>query len=80
MIFKEHATKLPRCNTYSNRIVSDWNHLPKRIVVAISVDLFKAELHYVRNTVLRLNQKTRGVGYLQALPKIILPNYINLST
>ena len=51
MIFKEHATKLPRCNTYSNRIVSDWNHLPKRIVEAISVDLFKAELdmHWKNN-------------------------------
>ena len=40
-IFKEHATKLPRCNTYSNRIVSNWNQLPKEIVAAISVDAFK---------------------------------------
>ena len=43
-IFKEHATKLPRCNTYSNRIVSDWNQLPKRIVKAISMDAFKEGL------------------------------------
>ena len=43
-IFKEQATKLPRCNTYSNRIVSDWNQLPKRIVEAISVDAFKEGL------------------------------------
>ena len=43
-IFKEHATKQPRCNTYSNRIVSDWNRLPKRIVEAISVDEFKERM------------------------------------
>ena len=43
-IFKEHATKLPRCNTYSNRIVSNWNQLPKKIVEATSVEAFKERL------------------------------------
>ena len=43
-IFREQATKLHRCNTYSNRIVSDWNQLPNRIVEAISMDAFKEGL------------------------------------
>ena len=43
-IFKEHATKLPRCNTYSNRIVSHWNQLPKRVVEVTSVDAFKERM------------------------------------
>jgi len=43
-IFKEHATKLPRFNTYSNRIVSNWNQLPKKIVEVTSVEAFKERL------------------------------------
>ena len=43
-IYKEHAIKLPRCNTYSNRVVSDWNQLPKRIVEAITLHAFKEGL------------------------------------
>ena len=43
-IFKKHATKLPRINSFSNRIVNNWNSLTKNIVSADSVLSFKAEL------------------------------------
>ena len=43
-IFKEHATKHSRIHTFSNRIVADWNRLPKKIVEAPSTDVFKKNL------------------------------------
>ena len=33
-IFKRHASKLPRINTFSNRIVNNWNQLPSKIVAS----------------------------------------------
>ena len=43
-IFKRHASKLPRINTFSNRIVNDWNQLPSKIVQANSQNSFKNQL------------------------------------
>ena len=43
-IFKEHATKLPRINTFSKRIVHEWNGLPSKVVKAGTVDTFKEKL------------------------------------
>ena len=31
-IFKEHGKKLPRIQTFSHRIVNDWNSLPSEVV------------------------------------------------
>ena len=43
-IYKRHASKLPRINTFSHRIVNDWNELPAEIVEASSVNSFKNKL------------------------------------
>ena len=43
-IFKQHASKFPRINTFSSRIVTDWNKLPSKIVQATSINLFKNQL------------------------------------
>ena len=43
-IFKQHATTLNRINTFSSRIVNEWNSLPSEIVNAISVNSFKERL------------------------------------
>ena len=43
-IYKEHATKLPRINTFSNRIVKDWNDLTSQIVESSSINSFKNNL------------------------------------
>ena len=43
-IFKKHANKLPRINTFSNRIIKDWNALPSEIVEANSLNSFKNKL------------------------------------
>ena len=43
-IFKEHATKLPRINTFSKRIVHEWNGLPSKVVKAGTVESFKEKL------------------------------------
>lgn len=43
-IFKQHSTKHSRINTFSNRIVADWNGLPEKIVDAPSTDVFKKDL------------------------------------
>ena len=42
--YKEHATKLPRINTFSNRIVKDWNDLTSQIVESSSINSFKNNL------------------------------------
>ena len=41
---EEHATKLPRINTFSNRIVKDWNDLSSQIVESSSINSFKNNL------------------------------------
>ena len=43
-IYKQHATKLPRINTFSNRIINDWNELTSEIVTATSTNSFKNKL------------------------------------
>ena len=43
-IFKEHAKKLTRINTFSRKIVNDWNTLPPDIVNAQSIISFKNKL------------------------------------
>ena len=43
-IFKEHAIKHARIHTFSNRIVADWNGLPKKIVESPSTEVFKKNL------------------------------------
>ena len=43
-LYKQHATKLTRINTFSNRIINDWNGLTSEIVTAISINSFKNKL------------------------------------
>ena len=43
-ILKKKANKTSRVNTFSNRIIDDWNSLPKQVVSAGSVNRFKNEL------------------------------------
>ena len=43
-IYKEHGTKLPRINSFSNRIINDWNRLTPEIVSATSTNSFKNKL------------------------------------
>ena len=43
-IYKERAAKLPRINTFSNRIINDWNGLTSEIVRAASTNSFKNKL------------------------------------
>ena len=40
-VIKKKSTKLCRINTFSNRIINDWNSLPQEIVAAPSTDSFK---------------------------------------
>ena len=43
-IQKKKATKVPSINVFSNRIVNDWNTLPREIVSATTTNAFKNEL------------------------------------
>ena len=43
-VFKQHATKLPRRNSFSQRVVTDWNSLPNKVVDASSMNEFKNKL------------------------------------
>ena len=43
-IFKQHARKLPRINSFANRIVNDWNALPSEVVESPSINTFKKKL------------------------------------
>ena len=43
-LFKQHATKFVRINGFSNRIVTDWNSLPKDVVEAPTTDVFMGRL------------------------------------
>ena len=40
-VFKKHALKLARINSFSQRCVNDWNSLPNFVVEAPSLDAFK---------------------------------------
>ena len=43
-LYKQHATKLPRTNTFSNRIINDWNGLTSEIVTSTSTNSFNNKL------------------------------------
>ena len=43
-IYKRHATKRPRIEVFSQRVISDWNSLPSIVVTATSVNNFKNKL------------------------------------
>ena len=43
-ILKQRATKMSRNNTFSQRIVNDWNSLSRKVVESPSVDSFKMNL------------------------------------
>ena len=43
-IFKKHAVKLARSNTFSQRVVNDWNSLPDDVIGAPSIITFKNRL------------------------------------
>ena len=43
-LFKEATTKLVRSQSFSRRVVNDWNSLPSDVVAANSVNVFKNKL------------------------------------
>ena len=43
-MFRSHAVKVPRTNSFSQRVIKDWNCLPSKIVNAPTLDYFKALL------------------------------------
>ena len=43
-IFKEHGTKLPRIQSFSQRIVKAWNALPPKVVSEATTNGFKNKL------------------------------------
>ena len=43
-VFKEHAVKVVRNNSFSQRVVNDWNSLPNYVVQAPSINTFKERL------------------------------------
>ena len=43
-IFKCHATKSARTNSFSQRIVNDWNGLPNHVITAPTLNTFKERL------------------------------------
>ena len=43
-VFKHHAIKLTRSNSFSQRVVNDWNGLPNEVVSASSLNTFKNRL------------------------------------
>ena len=43
-VVRQKATKLCRINSFSNRIVDDWNGLPAHVVSATTTNNFKREL------------------------------------
>ena len=43
-IMKKRAIKASRVNTFSNRVIDDWNSLPKQVVTAETVNKFKERL------------------------------------
>ena len=49
-IFKQRASTLTRSNTFSQRIINDWNNLPNYVVEAPTLDTFKSRLDKHWNT------------------------------
>ena len=43
-LYKQHATIVPLINTFSNRIINDWNGLTSEIVTATSTNSLKNKL------------------------------------
>ena len=43
-VFKSHAVKLARNNSFSQRVVSNWNRLPTNVIEAPSINTFKNRL------------------------------------
>ena len=43
-IYKQRATKLPRIQSFSNRIVSGWNSLPPELVDSKTMNEFKRKI------------------------------------
>ena len=43
-VFKKHALKLARINSFSQRCINDWNSFPNFVVEAPSLDAFKNRL------------------------------------
>ena len=43
-IQKKKATKAPSIQVFNNRIVNDWNNLPKDVVKASSTNVFKSAI------------------------------------
>ena len=43
-MFRSHAVKVPRTNSFSQRVIKEWNSLPSKIVNAPKLDYFKALL------------------------------------
>ena len=43
-VIKRKATKLCRINAFSNRVIDDWNKLPKELVSDTSINSFKNSL------------------------------------
>ena len=41
---KSKATRLPRINVFSNRVIDNWNDLPSKVVTAKTTILFKNEI------------------------------------
>ena len=49
-IFKKHCHTNVRKNTFSQRIVDDWNRLPEDLIVCKTVNSFERNLNQVGNT------------------------------
>ena len=43
-VFKHHATKRSRTESFSQRVVNNWNTLPAYVVNASSLNMFKNKL------------------------------------
>ena len=43
-VFKHHATKRPRIDSFSQRVVDNWNSLPANVINADSINDFKNKL------------------------------------
>ena len=43
-IFKRHALKTARKNSFSQRVINDWNSLPTDVIESPSIDIYKNRL------------------------------------